>query len=90
MKKKSTISWIFEFAGRKINYFGWSVVLAIFGVALAFAPYLVISDIVSNLLKGNRDWDYYFGRILLMAGCWALRLTLHSLSTSLSHMGGLL
>lgn len=87
MKKKSTISWIFEFAGRKINYFGWSVVLAIFGVALAFAPYLVISDIVSNLLQGNRDWDYYFGRILLMAGCWALRLTLHSLSTSLSHMG---
>ena len=87
MKKKSTISWIFEFAGRKINYFGWCVVLAIFGVALAFAPYLVISDIVSNHLQGNRDWDYYFGRILLMAGCWALRLTLHSLSTSLSHMG---
>lgn len=87
MKKKSTVSWIFEFAGRKINYFGWSVVLAIFGVALAFAPYIVISDIVSNLLQGNRDWDYYLSRILLMAGCWVLRLTMHSISTSLSHMG---
>lgn len=87
MKKRSTISWIFEFAGRKINYYVWSVLLAIFGVALAFAPYIVISDIVSNLLQGNRDWNYYFSRILLMAGCWVLRLTLHSLSTSLSHMG---
>jgi ATP-binding cassette subfamily B protein len=87
VKKKSTLSWILEFAGRKMNYFGWSVILAIFGVALSFAPYLIISDIVGQLLSDNRDWKYYLSKVLLMAGCWVLRLTAHSISTSLSHMG---
>ena len=87
MKKRSTLSWILEFAGRKMKYFGWSVLLAIFGVALAFAPYLVVSDMVGQLLADNREWEYYLVKLLLLAGCWVLRLTLHSISTSLSHMG---
>lgn len=44
MKKKSTFSWVLEFAGRRIKYFGWSVVLAVIGVALSFGPYLIMSD----------------------------------------------
>lgn len=87
MKKKSTLSWVLEFAGRKMKYFGWSVVLAILGVALSFAPYIVMSDIVVQLLNVNRDWNYYLSKMILMAVCWVLRLTLHSISTSLSHMG---
>lgn len=66
MKRKSTLSWVFEFAGRKIKYFGWSVVLAIFGVALSFAPYLIISDMVVQLLDGNKEWNYYLNKILLI------------------------
>ena len=87
MKKKSTLSWVLEFAGRKSKYFGWSVVLAIFGVALSFAPYLLMSDMVVQLINGNKDWNYFLNKLILMAACWVLRLTLHSISTSLSHMG---
>ena len=87
MKKKSTFSWVLEFAGRRIKYFCWSVVLAVIGVALSFGPYLIMSDMVVQLLNGNKEWSYYFSKLILMAICWILRLTCHSISTSLSHMG---
>ncbi len=86
MKKRGILSWILEFAGRKKVYFGGSVLLAILGVAASFIPYLVITDIVKELLAGNKDWNYYFNQILLMGILWIVRLTLHSFSTSLSHV----
>ena len=85
-KKRSIVSWILEFAGRKKVFFGGSVLLAILGVAASFVPYLIIADIVKELLAGNREWDYYLKQALFMGGCWILRLTLHSISTSLSHI----
>ena len=86
MKKRGILSWVFEFAGRKKAFFGGSVLLAILGVATSFVPYLIIADIMEQLLEGNKDWDYYLWQVLLMAGCWVVRMTLHSLSTSLSHV----
>ena len=85
VKKRGALSWIMEFAGRKRAYFGGSVILAILGVAASFVPYLIIAMIVEQLLAGNREWSYYLTRVLLMALCWLIRMTLHSLSTSLSH-----
>ncbi|MBO4560164.1 MAG: ABC transporter ATP-binding protein [Lachnospiraceae bacterium] len=84
-EKRSMLSWVLEFAGRKRAYFGGSVVLAIIGVAASFCPYLIIADIVSNLLEGNREWDYYLKQVMLMALFWVIRMTLHSCSTALSH-----
>lgn len=86
MKKRSIVSWIFEFAGRKKTYFVGSVALAILGVAASFVPYLLIADIVKELLSGNREWDYYLKMVLLMGLFWLIRITLHSVSTSLSHV----
>ena len=86
MKKRSTLSWVLEFAGRKRIYFGGSVVLAMLGVAVSFAPYLIIAKIVEQLLSGNKEWDYYLKQVLLMALLWLIRMTLHSCSTSLSHV----
>lgn len=86
MKKRGSLSWVLEFAGRKRSYFGGSVILAIFGVAASFIPYLIIADIVEQLLAGNMEWDYYFKQVLLMGLCWLIRITLHSFSTSLSHV----
>ena len=85
MKKRGLLSWVLEFAGRKRGYFGGSVVLAVFGVAASFLPYLVIARIVGQLLAGNREWEYYLKQVLLMGLYWLIRMTLHSLSTSLSH-----
>ena len=86
MKKRSLLSWVFEFAGRKRAYFGGSVVLAIFGVATSFVPYLIIARIVRNLLAGNSQWVFYLKQVLLMGVFWLIRMTLHSFSTSLSHV----
>ena len=86
MKKRGLLSWVLEFAGRKRGYFGGSVVLAMFGVAASFVPYLIIADIVGQLIAGNTDWNYYFKQVLLMALFWVIRMTLHSFSTTLSHV----
>lgn len=86
MKKSGLLSWILEFAGRKRAYFGGSVILAMVGVAASFVPYLIIAKIVDRLLAGNRDWDYYLKQVLLMGLFWVIRMTLHSFSTSLSHV----
>ncbi len=85
-KKRGILSWVLEFAGRKRAYFGGSVVLAMLGVAASFIPYIIIAGIVEQLLAGNRDWNYYLVQVLLMALFWLIRMTLHSFSTSLSHV----
>ena len=86
MKKRGLISWILEFSGRKKGFFAGSVILALMGVATSFVPYLIIAKIVGELLKGNRDWDFYLKQVLLMGILWLIRVTLHSVSTSLSHI----
>ncbi|MCR5785157.1 MAG: ABC transporter ATP-binding protein/permease [Eubacterium sp.] len=86
MKKRSTLSWILEFAGRKKIYYVGSVLFAMLGVAASFLPYLLISYMVSLLLAGERDWSCYIGPVIWMAVCWALRIFLHSVSTTLSHV----
>ena len=85
-KKRGILSWILEFAGRKKSYFGGSVVLAVFGVAASFIPYLIMADIVEKLMNGSREWDYYLKQTLLMGLFWVVRYTLHSFSTGLSHV----
>lgn len=60
--------------------------LAVLGVAASFIPYLIMADIVEKLLDGNREWEYYLKQTLLMGVFWGIRITLHSLSTSLSHV----
>ena len=79
MKKRSTLSWVLEFAGRKKFYFLLSVILAILGVAMSFVPYLLTADIVRNLLSDNRDWNYYLRLVVLMGICWVIRLVLQKL-----------
>ena len=84
-RKRGTLGWVMEFAGRKRAFFLGSVVLAVLGVAASFVPYLIIARIVEQLLDGNREWKYYLTQVMLMALFWLIRMTLHSLSTSLSH-----
>lgn len=86
MKKRSTLSWVVEFAGRKGSYFLGSIIIAVLGVACSFIPYLIIADIVKELIAGNADWDYYLRQTVIMAVCWVVRVTLHSVSTTMSHV----
>lgn len=86
MKKRGVLSWVLEFAGRKKSYYGGSVTLAIVGVAASFVPYLIIADIVGNLLNGNSDAGYYLKQIVIIAVVWVIRILMHNLSTTLSHV----
>ena len=85
-KKKNPISWVLTFAGRKKSYYSGSVTLAVFGVAFSFLPYLLIADIVGQLLAGNREASYYVRQVAFMAVAWVLRILLHNFSTTLSHV----
>ena len=85
-RKRGTLSWVMEFAGRKRSYFGGSILLAILGVAASFLPYLLMADIVGRLLAGTGDWAYYLRQVILMGVCWIARVALHSISTTLSHV----
>ncbi len=80
------MSWVLNFAGRRRSYYGGSVTLAIIGVAASFIPYILIADIVDNLLKGNMEAGYYLNRVILMAVFWIIRILMHNFSTTLSHV----
>ncbi|MCR4671336.1 MAG: ABC transporter ATP-binding protein/permease [Saccharofermentans sp.] len=86
MKKRGLMSWVLDFAGRRRSYYGGSVTLAIIGVAASFIPYILIADIVDNLLKGNMEAGYYLNRVILMAAFWIIRILMHNFSTTLSHV----
>lgn len=86
MKKRGVMSWVAEFAGRKKGYYCGSILLAIAGVAASFVPYLIIADMVRNLLGGNNNANYYLWQILLIALAWVVRVLFHNLSTTLSHV----
>lgn len=87
MKRKNTMAWVFDFAGRKKGYFIGSVIIALIGVAVSFVPYLIAAKAAAQLLGGNTDAVYYIKLAVVMAACWVLRVTLHSISTTLSHVG---
>ncbi len=86
MKKRSTFSWVIHFAGRKKIYYIGSVLLAIIGVVMSFIPYLIIAKVVGMLLSRDMDFNHYMPMILIMGGCWILRVAFHSTSTTLSHI----
>lgn len=86
MKKRSTVSWVLEFAGRKGGYFLGSVILAVLGVVCSFVPYLIIAQMVKELIAGNTDPQYYLRLVLVMGVFWIFRVVFHSISTTLSHV----
>lgn len=86
MKKKSLLNWIFSFAGEKKTAYCFSVFFALLRVACGIAPYILIADIVKNLLSGVRDWNVYFHDCAIIAAFWLGNALFHMFSTSLSHI----
>ncbi|MBR6944075.1 MAG: ABC transporter ATP-binding protein, partial [Fibrobacter sp.] len=86
MKKKSLLSWIFLFARNKKKYYFASIFFALLRVACGIAPYIIIANIVRELLSGVRDWDVYLKECLIIAAFWVGNVLFHSISTTLSHV----
>lgn len=85
MKKKSTIQWIAEFASIHKKTYALSVVLAVFGVFCALAPYFVIGNMIKELLGGNKDFSFFLHQCVWLVLFWTARVLFHAVSTTLSH-----
>lgn len=84
-KKKSTIQWIAEFTGAHKRKYIISVVTATCGVLCGLAPYVIVAQIIKELVNGNRDWNSYVVFFGVLALLWLLRVIFHGISTSFSH-----
>ena len=85
MKKKSTTTWILEWAGQKKSSYVFSVILAIGNVVCKIIPYFIIIDVVKMFLNGSKNFNDYMYDAILIAVSFIIAELFHSLSTSLSH-----
>ena len=85
-KKKSLLTWIFTFAGEKKPAYFASIFFALLKVACGIVPYILIANIVRELLSGDRNWDLYLLQCGIIALFWALNAFFHMISTTLSHV----
>ena len=84
-KKRSAVSWIAEFAEDRKTYYVLSVLTAALGVLCGIAPYFFIADIIKKLLEGTHVFTSFAADFILLLVCWAFRVVLHAVSTTLSH-----
>ena len=85
-KKKSLLTWIFTFAGEKKPAYFASIFFAMLKVTCGIAPYILIANIVRELLSGVRDWNVYLRECAIIALFWAGNAFFHAISTTLSHV----
>ena len=84
-KMKSAVSWILTWAGQKRIAYVWRVLLAIGNVIFKILPYFIIADVVKLFLNGEKEFEIYLAKAVLIALSFIIAELLHSLSTALSH-----
>ncbi len=89
-QKRSTLSWVAEFAGQKRTNYVLSVLLAMIKVVCGIMPYVYMAHIVDKLLQMNdgtldKDMSLLTADIVKMAVFWLLCRIFHAISTTLSH-----
>ena len=84
-KKRSTLSWIFEFAAMDKSSYVLSVLFAIISVIAGFIPYYYVAGIVGALINGERNLRFYLVQCGIICLFWLVNKAFHSISTTLSH-----
>ena len=84
-KEKSTVSWIYEFAGKYRSSYIISIVLSFIGVAFSVLPFWWIARMIQQLLSHQTDWTVYFQEGLEIATLWLVSILAKKISTSFSH-----
>jgi len=62
-----------------------SVVLAVLGVLSGIFPYVSAAKIISGMISGNREWNYYLVYVLAAFAGFALKSLLYAKGLSVSH-----
>ena len=84
-KKRSVISWLWEFSGRRKAEYLASVLMAVAGVICSLIPYYIMIGIIKGLVNGTEKFSWYMGKCMVMGVFWIIRYIFHSISTILSH-----
>lgn len=84
-RKRSTLSWVLEFAGMNKSSYFFSVLFAIISVVAGFMPYYYVAKIVRALIDGQKDLKYYLIQCGIISCFWLVNKAFHSISTTLSH-----
>ena len=83
--KRSAASWLLELAEGRRGEYALSILTALLGVACSLVPYFIIIRIITALVSGTAELTQCLTLCAWMAGFWAARYVLHSVSTVLSH-----
>ncbi|MCR5061482.1 MAG: ABC transporter ATP-binding protein/permease [Saccharofermentans sp.] len=62
-----------------------SVVLAVLGVVSGIIPYVAAARIISGMISGNREWNYYIVYVIAAFVGFALKSLLYAKGLSVSH-----
>ncbi len=84
-KKKTTFTWIMEFAGSERRLYIFSVICAVIGTICQIIPFFIIAYMIENLLSGNKNFSSYLSCFLIMSAAWLLHVVINGISTALSH-----
>ena len=84
-KKRGTASWIWDFAGAKRNEYVVSVVTALIGVACSIVPYLIMIELIQNIIAGTATRAWCIKECIYMGMWWIARYAFHSISSCISH-----
>ncbi|MDO4522650.1 MAG: ABC transporter ATP-binding protein [Eubacteriales bacterium] len=84
-KKRGTARWIWEFAGAKKGEYIISVITALIGVACQIAPYVIMIELIQNIVANTATKQWCMRECILMGIWWVARYVFHSISTTLSH-----
>ena len=84
-KRRSVISWLWEFSGRRKAEYLASILMAVAGVICSLIPYYIMIDIIKGLVNGTEEFSWYMGKCMAMGVFWIIRYIFHSVSTILSH-----
>lgn len=83
--KTGTVARLAEYAGPHKREYALAVGLAVLGVACSMVPYFAVSQMIMDLIGGEKDFSRYLGWCAVAAGGFLGKGILHNLSTSLSH-----
>lgn len=83
--KKSWAGWLLNWAVPQKTLYLLSVLLAVGNVILKIVPYFLIADVVKMYLSGEKDFEAYIIKTVLIAVSFIIAELFHSISTTLSH-----
>lgn len=86
MNKNKTLHLLKEFAGQKKKLYIVSIILAIFGVICGIVPYMILGNMIQNIMMGNKNFSIYVTSLILIALFWIAKEIFHSFSTAYSHI----